>query len=275
MRSLPTMSAPDTAAVRRSPWAAPHALSASPTASRLLLAARVAGLGVFALADVVMIKGTVDIVLQQSDAVSWFIAILLGLGAVAMATTTGHLARVAAEEGRSATLAHLLVVGWLALGVALVALRANAATWTVPPPLVEGVAAPAFDEAAMHQGIAALLALLYLSSGVWAYVEGRQFNPVLMAFSAAQARLERYRVQEIGQRALALRSAEDVQRARGQLTELHAARQAAEAAWRALAEQLMTEARVRMAIHLGDPAATGITELAPRAAALGREEEGR
>src|SRR5690606_22993672 len=126
-----------------------------------------------------------------------FVSLLLALGAVVMAATAGHLSRVAAADGGSQVLAHLPIAGWLALGIALVALRSNAATWTVPPPVVEGVAAPAFDEATMHHGLAGLLALLFLASGIWSYVEGRHLiNPTAIAYLFGERRLERPRTAE-------------------------------------------------------------------------------
>jgi hypothetical protein len=254
----------------RHSWAALEAIGASALRSFAFLGLRVLGLGIFALADVVVIKGTVDIVLRESDEVSWFVSILLALGAVVMAASAGHLSRRAAVDGSTQLIPHLLVLGWLGLGVALVLIRFNAATWTVPPPQVEGVAAPAFDEAGMHQGLAGLLALLFLASGVWAYVEGRTLvNPVAIAYLWSEVRRRRLLAREVAQNAILLRDAEDLQRARGHLLALEPAREAAEDARRALARQLMTEARVRIAIHLADPASTGITEIAPTRPELG------
>jgi hypothetical protein len=245
-------------------WAAPHVIAASPRRYLVGLGARIGALILFALADVIFIKTTIDIVLLSADAISWLVAVLLAIGAVVMAVTTGHLAHVAAAEGRRALPAHLLIIGWLALGVALVAMRFNAAAWTATPIQVEGVAAPAFDEAAMHRGMAVLLALIYLASGLWGYVEGRHlFNPFAQAYVASLLHRPALAARVISQGGLVNLYVEDLRRGRQQVEALIATRRAAENARRSLAAELMAEARVRIANSLSDPASTGITELVP------------
>jgi hypothetical protein len=239
-------------------------IAASPRRYLVGLGARIGALILFALADVIFIKTTIDIVLLSADVISWLVAVLLAIGAVVMAVTTGHLAHVAAAEGRRALPAHLLIVGWAALGAALVAMRFNAAAWTAAPIQVEGAAAPAFDEAAMHRGMAVLLALVYLASGVWGYVEGRHlFNPFAQAYVIGRLRRPGVVARVISQGGLVDRSVEDLRRAREQVAALTGTRRAAENARRSLAAELMAEARVRIANALGDPGSTGITELIP------------
>jgi hypothetical protein len=255
-----------------SPWRAPHLASSTSLRYALSVTARILAVLLFSGIDIPFIKGSVDLVFQGQEWMSWVIATLLTLGAVLIAMTAGFLAR-ATRTPRALWAAHLPLVGWLFLGVAVVGMRFGAADWTVAPVLVEGMA-PVVDETGRHHGTAVLLAFLYFASGVWSYVEGRHvFNPVAAAYLSGRARRDRLTDAVIRQSGITNRATEDFQRARGNLAAVESGHTAARAALRALADELQAESRILIANHLGDPRATGITEIAP--ARRSTEEAGR
>jgi len=244
------------------PFYAPHIISTSIERFLGLLGVRLALLALFAFADVVFIKKSVDVVLQESEGISWFVAIIMTCLSVYTMLKSGYFYRTAAGT-QTARWTLVLVAGWLLLGIALVLIRLNASAWTTTRVAVAGMP-ETMDGAAADQGKAFLLGLIYLSSGVLAWFEGKViFNPVAQAFLTVKRQRDRVSTSITAQEGLVNRNAEDLERARGNLAGLAEARSAVVSGLTALAYELMAESRVRIANHLGDPGATGITENTP------------
>ncbi len=244
-------------------WAARHLLSSTARSYWVSMGLRILMLIAFSCADLIFIKGTLDLILDQQEAVSWTVAIVLTIGSVAIMVKAGYLYRKAQDDGHGRGWILVLVAGWALLGVALVVMRFNGAEWTSSAIAVEGQVG-AVDETAKHQGIALLLGLIYISAGVFAYFEGmHDINPTAIEYMSLRPRVARLIDDITAQRGIVARAAEDLERAKGNLAALPDARAAAEGALRYRAEELMALARVRIANALGDPAATGITEIEP------------
>jgi hypothetical protein len=254
-------------------WAAPHLLTAKPTGYAISLGIRLLLLLAFASADVVLVKTTIDLVLDQQEAISWFIAVVLSIGSVTIMVKAGFLYRTAEGDGHGRAWVFALVAAYVLIGLALVIMRMNAAQWTESAIAVEGQLG-AVDETAKHQGIALLLAMFYIAAGALAFFDGlHDLNPTAIAYLALRPRVERLAGSITAQRSVVARAAEDLERAKGNLAGLEAARAAAENALRYRAAELMALARIRIANAIADPQATGVTEIAPEYPAISRSAQ--
>jgi len=242
---------------------APTVVTLPATAYFGLLALRLALLVTFAFADVIFIKGSADVVLGEAEAMSWFVAIVLTGLSLYLMLKSGFLFREAHDLSADPRFSLVLIGGWAVLGTAIVVLRFNAAGWTTQAIAIGG-AAPVADETGKSQGVAILLALIYISSGTLAWFEGKHlFNPVAQAFLIGRVKRGRVLKATVAQQGVVAGSAEDLERGRGNLEGVNTARAAVENGLRSIATDLMAEARVRISIHLGDPAATGMTAQPP------------
>lgn len=257
-------------------WADPAVLASTLQAYLSALGLRLVLLAVFAFADLVFIKGTLDLVLNEQEFVSWSIAIMLTVGSIAIMINAGFLSLKAQAEGHGRAGAIALVAAWALLGTALVVMRFNGAEWTSTALAAEGQFG-AVDETAKHQGLALLLGLIYISSGALAFFDGRHINPIAIAYLRLKARNERLTDEIIAQRGVVAKNIEDLERAKGILQQVPDGRKAAEQRLRFRAQELTALARVRTAVLLGDPASTGVTEIEPHpfASSHDNQEGGR
>lgn len=253
-------------------WAAPHLLRETLTWYFSTLALRMVLLLAFACADLVFVKGTIDLVLNENEAISWSIAIMLTIGSVAIMLKAGYLLRKAESDGYGTRLVFVLLGAFLLIGAALVIMRLNGAEWTATAIAVEGQAGAA-DETAKHQALAFLLGLFFLASGTLSFFEGKHdINPTAIAYLRLKRRTDRTIEEITAQRGVVARGVDDLERAKQILREVPEGRKAAAGQLRYRAEELMALSRLHIANALGDPISTGITEIEPNPF-ISRDEE--
>lgn len=239
-----------------SPWRAPHLAGLSPaaywTGQTVML-----GLVTFAsLYDALFLKPAVDLVVDSGELWDLFIALTVSLVAALLMMKAGHLHRE--NAGRARQPWGWPIIAWLVLGAGLVFLRYNAAALAAPT--IQGVSTG--DDPSTYRMVAIVLLAVYLASGILNFYAGRMiFNPIARAFFSAQASDRRLGKRIIEARTALRRTTEHVEVARGDLLALPALREERDRELVAFGDQLKAEARLRIANHLADPAATGITAL--------------
>lgn len=222
-------------------------------------------LAVITTADLVLIKGTFNRVLREAEALSWTLGAALTLAAVAASYSAGVLTRkvvAAPRTSRAQTLlAVALVGGWAALGAGMFILRWRAAEFAPQQIVFEGASASvaAGLEDVKEKVLAIVLASVYLATGILAFVDGYKLtNPAAKAMRAARRAIRSLRPRLVAQEGLVARLVENLAIHRHDLTTIDTARDTALASRTALAAELKQHARVQIALHLGNPAATGL-----------------
>lgn len=243
-------------------WHAPHLVGV--TSSRYWF---VRGLFMIPLlaggtTELSFLKGTVDTVIDQAEIVSWFVSIGITLLSITSMLFSGHLFRVAKAFHQKPTTGALLIAGWAVLGLLLVVIRFNGASWTTSSIMVGGVALGGSDNVEKEQALAFILALIYLACGLLAFVEGNKlFNLAAQGFLRVRRRLASLRLKLYEQYGLVNRLAETLQIARGVLDDQPAALRTAQIRLASAADSLKSDARHRISWHLGDPISSNITDL--------------
>lgn len=241
-------------------WSDPHRADQTTSAYRQNMVFAFVVLGVITLADLFLITGTFNRILRQDEALSWILGASLTLAAVSGAFTAGTYARKATDRSSRAdrALATLLIVGWAALGVGMFVLRWNAADFATAI-AYDGAQDASAAETAKEQLLAIVLAAVYLATGILAFVDGHKLtNPAAAALREARGRAEKLLPRLQQQEARVARLRENLSVAEYEYTRLSVEHATAIASRKALAEELKAHARVQIALHLGDPAATGL-----------------
>ena len=243
---------------KRPTWRDPHQL-----AGRSMIADVVLGLLIVigALADTVAFKTTLDILLRQSEVLSWVMA----AGATCLALVTAARLGIAIairrrDDSRYASLTiAVAAVPWLGLGLAMFITRL----------MDVGSAGPAFGAVVSQSTqpttlIAIFFGAVYLISGACTMVEAaRLHNPEAALYRQLGKRLDRQVARTAAAEASMVRAQEAVQLHDSELEREEARRHAAVVARRALGAEAASHARIRMAALLSDPSKTGITETRP------------
>ena len=245
-------------------WAAPEKADESVSSYRLSRFLDFLVIAVITLAgDLPLITTTFNRVVRDNPAISWGLGIALTLASVMLALTAGVYARksvtLPSSARANAAVTSLLTLGWLLLGIGLFTLRWNAAQFAPAVVAYEGAADTAVAEAAKEQLLAVVLATVYVATGVLAAIDGyKNTNPAAAAMRAARAKRDKILPHLQSQEARVARLSENLAVATREYTKLPDERAIALKAREALAAELKAYARVLMAIHLGDPAATGL-----------------
>ncbi|WP_298797603.1 hypothetical protein [uncultured Pseudonocardia sp.] len=217
-------------------------------------------LALVSVADLFFVKSALDPLLGAAETVSWLVAVALAVLGVVAPVQAGRSARVHLATGHDGAIAIALVAVWALLGVGLFVLRWKAGDLTVTVHY-EGDTGSADDAAAQgHHLMAIVLATLHAATGVTAFVSGYHLtNPV--AFALRTARWAHTRVQRRLGPAEALFQ-RVVWNLGARVSDMAEAEQSAATARRvrqAVAAHVQAVARARIAQHLGDPSATGVT----------------
>ncbi|MBL8931164.1 MAG: hypothetical protein JNL54_13665 [Kineosporiaceae bacterium] len=217
---------------------------------------------IFTSGDLALIKSTLDHVLRLAERYSWVVAISLATLSVALMLTAGVESRLAGDPSRprpgGLTIGRALVGVWLLLGLALLVMRWNSGMFSRIDPSFEG--ATESVKATPDHLMALLLLAVHAATGALAWTDGwRMTNPV-----AAVARLLHRRERKLLDALPALlgrvaRIQEQTVLHRRQVAAIEQERDEALAANTYLFHELQSEARVRIAELLGNPAATGVT----------------
>lgn len=258
-------------------WTSPDRADQSASAYRLSMAFAFAVLGVITLVgDLPLIKTTFNRVLRDNPALSWGLGVSLTLASVALAFTAGIYARKAVAAPRLSRsdriITTVLILGWAALGTGLFVLRWNAADFAPTTIAYDGAQDTATAEAATEQLLAVVLAAVYFATGVLAFVDGfKSTNTAAAALRAARARLKTLLPRLQNQEALVARLRENLTVAEREYSRLPQELTTAITSRAALAEELKAHARVQVALHMADPAATGVV----RPTTTGEKEDSR
>lgn len=248
----------DASRARRPSWRDPHLLAGRSRVGDLMLGVMIL---VGAAADMVAFKTTLNLLLRQSETLSWVMAGgATCLALVAAARLGVAIAIRRREDTRYASFAVAsAAIAWLGLGLAMFITRL----------LGSGSQGPSFEAAAPQATqpttlIAIFFGAIYLISGTCMMVEAqRTHNPE----AALHRRLGKRIDQQVARTAEAEAEAERAQRAvdlhNDELEREKARYQAAINARRALALEAASHARLRMSAIMGDPSKTGITETEP------------
>lgn len=248
----------DASQARPPGWRDPHLLAGRSPVGDLVLGVLVL---VGAAADMVAFKTTLNILLRQSQTLSWVMAGgATCLALVAAARLGVAIAVRRREDTRYASFAiAAAATAWLGLGLAMFITRL----------LDSGSAGPVFGTATPQTTqpttlIAIFFGAIYLVSGTCMTVEAqRLYNPE----AALHRRLGKRLDKQVARTAEAEATAERAQRAvdlhKDELEREKARYRAAVNARKALALEAASHARLRMSAILGDPSKTAITETEP------------
>lgn len=249
---------PNAGLARRPGWRDPHMLAG-------LSLAAVLGLGLLiligALADCVAFKTTLDILLRQSQILSWVMAVgATCLALVAAARLGVAIAVRRREDTRSASFTvAVAAIAWLGLGLAMFITRA----------LDSGSTAPAFGAAApqtsQHSTLIAIFFLaIYLASGTAMMTEAKRlYNPEAALVRRLGKHFGKQVTSTAKAEAMAVRAQEAVNLHDREMAREYIRYHAALTARQALAGEAASLARVRMAGQLKNPSMTAITETNP------------
>lgn len=245
-------------------WHAPHLVGETLSTYVLIRALFMIPLIAGGTTELSFVKGTIDVVLDQAEIISWMVSIGITLLSITSMLLAGHLFRVAKAVHQKPTLGIWLIAGWAILGLSLVVIRFNGASWAASAISVGGAPLETGGEnVAKEQALAFILALVYLACGILAFVEGNKlFNLAAQGLIRVRRRLAVLRPRLSEQYGLVNRLAEVLQIARGVLNDQPHALRTAQIRLAAAADSLKSDARHRIALHLGDPSATNITDLA-------------
>lgn len=216
---------------------------------------------VISLADLLLIKSTLDRVLRLRQELSWLTSVGLTVAAIAAMMYAGAEAkrRYATGDRNTARLV-LLVTGWALVGLGMFVLRWNASAFTFVEETDSGGTRPPDNEWL----VALVMLAIFVVTGALAFLDGWKLtNPV-----AARGRRTRRELAKVLRRLPDLEAhyARLLQHQAIHLEQLAQAqpdREAAERAHQALLDRLKEFARIRIAAHLGDPAATGVIRSRP------------
>lgn len=222
-------------------------------------------IGVIAAGDLAVIKSTLDLALNLQQIYSWLVAIGLTLGAITLAMAAGRLFRRSTATGRSSTVVQIIVVlAWATLGIVLFVMRWNSGIFQTPTVTFGGAAAPQGDPEKQEHMLAMLLAGVYLATGVIAWLDGHHLtNDAAAALRAARSQAAKAARRQAELEGLVARLTEHAEIHRHELVQVDAGAEGAVAELEALAQELKAFARYQVAVHLGDPAATGVVRMDP------------
>lgn len=244
-------------------WHAPHLVGVTLFTYVALRALFMIPLLAGGTTELSFVKGTIDIVIDQAEIISWLVSIGITLLSITSMLLSGHLFRAAKAVHQKPTFGRLLIAGWAVLGLFLVVIRFNGASWATSSIVVGGAALDTGgDDVAKEQALAFILALVYLACGILAFVEGNKlFNLAAQGLIRVRRRLAGLKPKLSDQYGLVNRLAEVLQIARGVLADQPAALRTAEIRLAAAADSLKSDARHRISWHLGDPGSSNITDL--------------
>lgn len=248
----------DVGRARQPDWRDPHLLAGRSRAADLVLGLLIL---IGAAADMVAFKTTLDILLRQSQMLSWVMAGgATCLALVAAARLGVAIAIRRRDDTRHASFAvAAAAIAWLGLGLAMFITRLLDAGSTGP---VFGTVTPQSTQPTTL--IAIFFGAVYLISGTCMIIESQRLhNPE----AALLRRLEKRYDKQVTRTAAAEATAERAQRAvdlhNSELERENARYRAAITARRALAGEAASHGRIIMAAILGDPSKTPITETEP------------
>jgi hypothetical protein len=249
-------------------WRDETAADRSDAAHVVAVACRLLLLAGLTCGDLVAIKSTLDHVLRLSGLFSWVLAVAVTALSVYAARTGGQEFRVLTatrwRHPSTAVTVGVVVMVWAGLGAGLLWMRWHAAQLVPAVAQWEGQTATSDTSSAREHVLAVVLATVYALTGVMAWIDGKAMtNTATTAMRQARrraAQLERQLSVKEGQVA---RHAEHLAAAEHDLARLPHDHQDAVAAHLALAGELKDWARLRMAVHLGDPASTGMVRYRP------------
>lgn len=250
-------------------WADPHLVNQTRAERRREQAGAFLLLALITAADLVLIKATLDHALRLPEQWSWLTAVGLTATAVTLAFQSGVQTRIAEATGRTPARTAILVVlglAWLLVGIGMFWLRWNAATFTQAAADYEatGAAGGVTDGDQSHKLLAVVLATVYAATGALAWLDGHKLtNRAATAMHRAARRLEKINPQVADKTARVTRLAENLTIHTHDLDTIEAHRLNARRARHALVGELKEHARVQIALNLGDPEATGLTQNRP------------
>jgi len=248
----------DAGLARQPGWRDPHLLAGRSLAADLVLGLLIL---IGALADCVAFKTTLDLLLRQSQALSWVMAVgATCLALVAAARLGVAIAVRRREDTRYASFAvAAAATAWLGLGLAMFITR----------DLDSGSTGPRFGTAALqntqHTTLIAIFFLaIYLISGACMLIEAQRLhNPEAVLTRRLGKHLDKQIARTAKAEAAAMRAQEVVNLHNRELEREKIRYRAAILAHKALAGEAASHARLRMAALLRDPSKTGITETEP------------
>jgi hypothetical protein len=214
--------------------------------------------------DTTAFKSTLDLVLRESETVSWLLAGGMTCLAIAAAWTLGRklaaLRRLDLDTTGWQVIVSALV--WLGLGFALFYVRWTSAATTQTS--FSGIQVDTSHQAQQAHAAAVLFGALFLASGFAAAMEAaRVTNPAYAAYRQATAALAAAQKRVAVRVGLARRARLAVEHHAGEFDRDLARRDQACAERRALGAQAANYARVLIATSLQDPRKTGLTESGP------------
>ncbi|TDX03235.1 hypothetical protein [Kribbella sp. VKM Ac-2566] len=229
------------------------------------LSVRAVIIGIVAAGDLAVIKSTLDLALNLREFYSWLVAIGLTLGAITLAMAAGRLYRRSTATGRSSTAVQIVVASaWAILGIALFVMRWRSGTFQVTTVTFGGAAPPQADQEKQEHLLALLLAGVYLATGVIAWLDGHHLtNDAAAGLRAARSQAANVAKRQAALEGLVARLTEHTEIHRHELVQVDAGAEQAVAELEALALELKAFARYQIAVHLGDPAATGVVRMDP------------
>lgn len=248
----------DAGPARRPGWRDPHQLAGRSRVGDLVLGLMIL---VGAAADMVAFKTTLNILLRQSQTLSWVMAAgATCLALVAAARLGVAIAVRRREDTRYTSFAvAAAATAWLGLGLAMFITRL----------LNSGSAGPAFQTAAPQATqpttlIAIFFGAVYLISGTCMMVEAQRLhNPEAALHRRLGKRLDKQVARTATAEALAERAQRAVDLHNDELEREKARYHAAINARKALALEAASHARLRMSAILGDPSKTLTAEHEP------------
>jgi hypothetical protein len=237
-------------------------------------------LAVVTAADLILIRTTFNRVLGDSEWLSWLLGAGLTFASVVAAFQAGAQARnaLAWRYGRNPhrALAIALMTGWAIMGLAIFWLRWRAADFAPPGVQFEAATADLGDaarEETREQILAVVLAGIYLLTGLLAFTDGfLHTNPAARALQGVNRQIAALSPLLDAKEGRVTRVQENLAIHEYELAAIDHDKQIALASRRALANELKEHARVRIAIHLGDPSKTGLVRLIEPT--LGQESAG-
>jgi hypothetical protein len=216
------------------------------------------------ITDTTAFKSTLDLVLRESEAVSWLLAGGMTCLALAAAWTMGRkqaaLRRL--DPDTTGWQVFACAVVWLGLGLALFYVRWTSAASTQTS--FSGIQVNTSHQAQQAHAAAVLFGALFLASGFAAAMEAaRVTNPAYVAYRQAASALAAGQRQVAARAGMARRARLAVEHHAGEFDRDLARRDEACAERRALGAQAANYARVLIATSLQDPRKTGLTESGP------------
>jgi len=240
-------------------WAAPHLLGGRGRAEIVIAGVLIlAG----ALTDTLAFKSTLNLLLRQSQQLSWIMAIgATSMALVAAASLGISLAyRRRGEPGSSRRMVAATAIAWAGLGMAMFLVRWFDSNGTTP-----AFGSSGFGSGTTHPALTALFfAAIYAISGACTIIEAeRLYNPEYFAYRRLGRQFRK-------QAAVAARAEGELSRARltvdhhcGEFDRENHRRTVAITERQALGAEAANYARYLMAGMLQDPVKTGITETGP------------